>query len=272
MRDDSTAYILGSSPSILALTETERLHLHNSPYTLAMNKFMMFWHYIGIIPNDLLLVDMGEVGLYVLSKSLDVLESTRMRGSFFVNSKYIKKYFSYSARGILRGMKWRLNTLAKNGYFVPLRKGSLRPITIVNSRDLSLYERLWSDSIDKPFVNCRGSLTVAINLASVLYPSSKIKLVGVDMVQHTPFYGHDFEQHAVKHRLTLSKKKQQREHMAQKRGLHSTALSLDGSIGGVIHAVSQARELLKSEGVELLCTNSSSLLVSVGNCPYEAIV
>jgi hypothetical protein len=130
----------------------------------------------------------------------------------------------------------------------------------------------WAGNLDEPLCHYRGSLTAAINLASLIYPVTKIKLVGVDLNRYLAFYGRAFDDYRIRYRLRSPLEPYDTFHQqAIERDIHQTALG-STSRPSILAAFPSIRRCLERRSVELVCCNRDSLLVTEGAVPYERLL
>jgi len=274
------SFIIGSGSSLLDLTDNEKEYLNNEPNTLAMNKYLLFATKVGVIPKNLFLADKLFPAQMVVDKSLQIAKSTNSSMRFYLHKYYRDFYGPYrksaplnlefQANGLkclVIGFLKRLKLFYKHKYFVGYYKNmvDIEYFKFGQSSD----EIYWAESLSNNLYFYRGSLTTAINLAYLIFPSTDIYLLGVDLNSNISFYADEVGKISKYERRADAGHKQRME-MASHFGKHATALPYMGMPG--IHTVIPliAAELNK-KGVKLYCCNQKSLLVRDGLCPYRSL-
>ncbi len=189
----SQTYILGSGKSMLSLSTKQVEMINNSELIISLNKFLLFYEKIGIIPTCHLQLDSIDVAsLYVFLKTLNKLASDSNFDylELFCNrsmAKMAKKYIS----------KQRINIVNYDP-------------TLWDKTDF--FNQNWSESLDNSIFHFRGSLTSAINLATILKPGNLIRLIGVDMDSNEYFFQNEYELDKRLHDWTYQIMKEKGQH------------------------------------------------------------
>ncbi len=252
-------FILGSGRSLLALTRDERDHVNACTQTLAMNKFLLFHEKVGITPRDLFLADWHFPAPRVF---LETLRKAKHIGArYFLDDIYRKLFFQPWLHP-----KWnavvRWQWLWRHRYVAP--PFVRYPHAAFFRHKVGPYEGFhWAESLDEPLFWRHGSLTTAINLATIIYPGADIKLLGVDLRGHEPFFAEELAQ-----RDDLIDSAYRR---AAEAGRHLTVVVGDEG-DTMIDAMKMVRETLAERGVRLISCNAESLLVEEGVADAGAVM
>ncbi len=271
-------YILGSGPSLLDLSAVEREHLNAHPATIAINKYLMYWEVVGVIPRAMFAADYGSgIAKVVAVETLKLMRQLEQPITYYLNQRLIDqlRINPLSPRSWVRGWRYRRRfARAENGYQIPLLLdfSQTRPIR-AERRELDDFQ--WAETLEQPLWHYHGSLTAAINLAAILYPHADIVLLGVDMMGYQAFYELEARQPAppryaayARHALVKNT-----EHHVRSRteNVHVTAVREDGK-PGVQAAIPLIRARLQAEGRDLYSGTRASLLVTEGYCDYVPIL
>ena len=260
-----SAYIFGGGPSVLDLTPAEQEYLNRHPYTLAMNRFLLHWEMTRVLPKVALLSDKGAP--HLLFDLIRKAKGAHAPVVLYINGHY-RPYLWGSPGDLARGLLRRgLSLKAKRGWipYVLARP----PITYLNLTQLQPPEDPipWATGLDQPLYWYRGTLTVAINLAALLYPGTDIKLIGVDMG-----FASFFESEVQHPAIIASYSRDELHRRAKETDVSSTVMpEADGS-PGILAALPKVREVLQRDGRELYCCNPQSMLVTEGICPYAPVM
>jgi hypothetical protein len=271
----TTAYILGGGPSLLTLTAEEKAYLNAHPQTLAMNKYLMYWEMVGVIPRLMMQVDFGSpISKIVASETLRVRGELAQPIIFYAH--HTLKSFLFSPQNLrewVRALSRRLHFWQRNGYWIPLRLNYDRVVYVdINPDSETFY---LAKTLEESLYHYRGSLTSAINLAAILFPTADIKLLGIDMNAYSAFYELDPMPVDLPryHRYRSYEMKKQTLHDQQSRqsNVHVTTAIRDGK-PGVQSVIPTIRAALQLQDRDLYCCNPESLLVTEGICPYAPII
>ncbi|MFC2023765.1 hypothetical protein ACFLT5_03395 [Chloroflexota bacterium] len=259
--DSKAAYIIGSGASLLDLSAEERQYLNHHANTLAMNKYLLFYEKVGVIPKNLFLSDRHFPAQRVFFESIDRARQLRPPPRYFAN-RYYKRLFHWAPTRLWWNLRERLRILLRNGYWIPLT---------LNYRNLDFFDSglandrsfCWARSLMEELYFYRGSLTTAINLASIVFPGCHIYLVGVDLNSDVAFYADEIER---RHDLL-----DQYHEIGRNEEKHPTAVTIQG-YPGIQSVMPKIVKLLRADGVQLLCCNPDSLLARLRICKYAPIV
>lgn len=259
-----TCYLLGSGASLNDLTVEEREYLNCHPRTLAFNKYLLFWDVVGVAPSDYMILDRHFPSHIVFVRSLQIARQLPQKVTLYVAQLY-SKYCATDPVGLLKGLKGRWTLWRKTGFWVPLDIIGTQAHYCNNILDDSLPFS-WARRLDEPLYFYRGSLTSALNLATIIYPGCDIKLLGVDLYSNEYFYGD---------RIARFPELVDRFHQLGARAdKHPTVLDIarDGKHPSILDMMPKVVDHLHSLGVSLTCCNPRSLLVTEGVCEYSPVM
>ena len=254
-------FIIGSGSSLLDLTPAEKDYLNHHPHTLAMNKYLLFYEKIGVIPKALFLGDFHFPAHKVFLETIEKAKQINPQPIYYVDD-YYQKLFKEPWKNWTWSLKERYKLYKKSRYIAPL---------IVNYSHLKFFsaklrdhpEFMWAKSFEDELFFQRGSLTTAINLAYLIYPECDIKLIGIDLNKNPSFY----EEELKKRSDLIDKLYYER---SQQAGKHDTIIKTPQ--GTVLDRFPLIQKELAQKGTKLLCCNPASLVVTFGLCDYAAIM
>lgn len=266
------AFVIGSGPSLLRLTREEKRFLAGHPHTLAMNQFLLHWEKAGFLPKDLFLTDKNIEGDIIVAETIRRARRLIPEAKYYIHKNYVWQYYGKTLRNKAGGVKRRVRLYLRHRLWMPFRSVDMVGVKIVFVKSRGDRGLPWAKGLEEPLCHYRGSLTAAVNLASLIYPVDRIKLVGVDLNVYEAFYGRAFEALARKYRLPRTLAQQDGYHEeARKTDRHATAVDFENR-PGILSAMPAVRRHLAAAGVELVCCNRESLLVTEGACPYASIL
>ena len=254
-------FIIGSGRSLLDLTPEERIYLNAHPRTLAMNKYLLFDEKVGVTPKALFLADRHFPAPKVFTETVARARGLDPKPTYYVDD-YYRKLFIQPYLDPIWVARERARLYTRHRYIGP---------PWVRYPDFVFFHHLfghygdfsWATTLDEPLFWLHGSLTTAINLAFVAYSRCDIKLVGVDLTGPEAFY-----EEQLQTRRDLTDKHYWR---SKEMGEHWTVLAIKRGLS-LLDGISQIRMELAKNGVQLLCCNSASLLVSEGICEYAPVL
>ena len=283
-----SAYIIGSGPSLLDLTEQEKCFLNEHRNTLSLNQYLLHWDTVGVIPKQPLMADGQFPCIKIFVETQKVIQELKTSIDYYVPQNYLN-YFpaGLNWREWKHAIRKRLQVWRKFGYRMPLRINRDN-LSVFSQASEARYQHLisedgwyWAKTLNDPLYFWRGTLTSAINLASILWPDADIKLLGVDLNSYGYFFDpkrgeedrEDFHKFNEK-RLSETSAVHHRKSHAQ--NTHATAVTYeqDGKtpLPGIQSAFPRMMEELAKTGNTLNCSNPNSLLVTDGVCPYSPII
>jgi len=258
--------ILGSGRSILNLSGAEREYLNGHSCTLAMNKFLLFHEKAGVIPRFGFLADWHFPAARVFVEMVRLARKIPRRPVIFAHRRY-KDLFEirWQIQSLRRQFSERKRVYAEHGYWMPWSLGTSGVRFFHSEPERNDRPLFWANALDEELFFFRGSLTTAINLATVAFPSIRtIKLIGVDLNTNESFFHEELGQRPE---LTDTVYGEQ-----QKRSpLHLTAVPMH-SFPPIQTMLPAIVELLANRGIALVCCNPDSLLCREKICDYRQLV
>ncbi len=261
---DNTVFILGTGRSLLALTDDERTYLDAHPRTLAMNRYYLYYEKLGVSPKMLFLSDFNYYADLILRHTVDKLRDNGHRLPYYLSEPYFQFYCSPPYRHV--GFKRRMQRKFREGF-------DYHPQTLPDYDDFISFPVAneapvfrWARDFSAPLYHRRGSLTVAINLANILYPACDIKLLGIDL--STPGYFYDEAITEANRDLWVDDKYDQ----SKKQGVHANARPKSHDSLTLCEVMRDVMAELERQGRRLRCCNENSLLVTDGVVPYAPVV
>lgn len=268
MNKSDTVFVLGSGSSLLNLTNKEKEYL-NSQTTIAMNKYLIFWEKIGVFPKYYFLGDIHFPAIKVFEESYKIIKNASRPIHCLLDESYNLAYFNSLGQD-LNFFQWTKKNIKRQTILAFRDRYFYNPF--VNIENVTFFKRhhrhnsplAWADRLDDRMFFYRGSLSVLLNLISVLNMGRQIKLLGVDLTAK------NFFDEEIKARPDLWDK-WMRQQSGDSRNLHATALSRDGQ--GGIHTQWKFISLkLGERGFNVFCCNPDSLLVRENLCEYAPIL
>lgn len=255
--------ILGSGRSLLRLTATERDYLSRHPRVLAMNKYLLFWEKLGVLPSAMFLADTKPSGVRVFHETLRILGTLERPLPYYVNADFFRLFVEPTDRAFIKATRrwWKADYGYEPEKGVVVSYPLLRPFLVETEQKTFRF----GSNLNEVLYHRRGSLTTAINLAAVIWPRATIKLLGIDLSD--PGYFFDEELQAQWPELIdPSYERTKRE------GQHATALPTAAFEGTVQEGLRAVNEHLGRMGTQLFCCNAESLLVRDGVCDYAPLM
>lgn len=252
-------YVLGSGPSLLRLTESEKRFLGNEPFVFAMNKYLLYWDKVGVHPSHYFLADTHTPAYLVLHRSARRARELARPPLFCIHRTYAQ--FVNAGLGTKLGSlrdvareSWRTRTPLG---FLNLPRVLFFDSSIHNDRPLE-----WAASLAEPLYFYRGSLTVLLNLATILNPGRPIYLLGVDMNTPVSFYEEEIARDPRLHDRYRA--------IGLREGVHPTVAAVSG-IPGILDRWDFVSRSCAAAGCTIYNTNPDSLLVEKGLCGFRAL-
>ena len=262
--NDNTVYILGTGRSLLDLNIYERRYLNAHPRTLGMNRFYMHYERLGICPSMLSLSDFNFFADLILRRCIQRLRADKETIPYYISNEYLTFYRGGALRNIRSRRRLR-KILEQHEKYEP---NSLPDYGNLIGFDVSNESRTfyWPRSFDTPLYHRRGSLTVAINLANILYPNCDIKLLGVDL--SNPGYFYDELITERNQRFWVDGKYSE----SKKLGMHANARPKAHDPVTLCDAMRDVVKEITRQGLGLYCCNPDSLLVTEQILTYAPII
>lgn len=260
---DNTVYILGTGRSLLDLKTEERRYLDAHPRTLGMNRFYLNYERLDICPSMLLLSDFNYYADLILHRCIERLKREGRTLPYYVSDEYLRFYRSSSLANLR--LKRRLRRrLEKNADYEPSPLPDYEHlIGIPVSNEAKEFQ--WAKNCNAPLYHRRGSLTVAINLANILYPKCDIKLLGIDL--SNPGYFYDDLITDKSRDLWVDEKYDQ----SRRFGVHANARAKTHDSTTLCEVMRDVMAEFRRQGRGLYCCNSQSLLVTENVVPYAPL-
>ncbi|HPO12122.1 MAG TPA: hypothetical protein PLI09_01650 [Candidatus Hydrogenedentes bacterium] len=256
-----TVYVLGSGLSLCGLTQAEKQFLAGQ-ITVAMNKYLLFWDLIGVFPTHFFLADIHHPALRVYEESVDIVRRMDKPVHFLLADEF-RRFYGGTALDRILNFPYRLNYYRKTRFW---SSSAMMPEHATYFRRCQRWDapEVWGKTLQDLMYFYRGSLSVLLNLITVLKLGDSVKLLGVDLNTSDCFY-----QDAIQKRPDLFD-----DYMKNSLGAaaqHMTAQTFQG-MPGIQAKWPFIRENYQREGVALYCCNPKSLLVEEGLCPYAPVI
>jgi hypothetical protein len=149
-------FIIGTGNSLLNLTEQEVEHI-NSCENIVVNSHLIFYDLLKIKPKNWVYVDNDY-------KTDTILNNT------YKNADYL-------------GVNWFLG----DKHIERLNELGIKPNSQITKFNSKYYNSGWADSLEERPFWC-SILGTAVNLSTILFPYSNIKIIGMDGVGGQHFY------------------------------------------------------------------------------------
>ena len=261
----SECVIIGSGRSLLDLTGAEKDYLNRHPHTLALNKYLLYHDKVGVVPKFMFLADRHYPAHRVIVDSVEIARRLPTRPRFYLNV-YYKWFFRFKPR--IRSVRWALQQrqtiYQERQDWIPLFLSYWKLSFFHSEPERNDRPFFWASRLKEELFFFRGSLTTAINLAHVIFPGKTIKLLGVDLDSEKSFFAEEAARVPKYYDDT-------NDPVAQKAGQHLTAIPLCG-FKPIQSIIPRIMEHLASVGVQLVCSNPTSLLCQEGICPYRPVI
>lgn len=186
-------FIIGSGASLNSLTAEEVDYINASDLVISLNKYLIFYDKISIIPDFHVQFDASDTqSMYVFYRTVEkILKDKNLNSLQFVMS----------------------SNLTERGRFYLGRNRIIEVDDNVEFWSSADFEnQKWAKNLSEKMFHFRGSLTSVINFANILRPNNVIKLVGVDMSSSEYFFQKEFDSDKCFHDWTYSKMKAEKIH------------------------------------------------------------
>jgi hypothetical protein len=253
-------YILGSGPSLTRLDDAQRRFLDAQPFVFAMNKYLLYWDRIGVHPSHFFLADTHFPAYLVLQRSVRRASELRRAPLFCLHRDYAR--FVNAPLGTRMRALPAMARLLWRARGTPVHFLSVPEVLFFDSGITNDLPLVWARSLDEPLYFYRGSLSVLLNLATILNPGRPIHLLGVDMNTPAAFY-----EDAVARERRLHDRYRA---IGEREGVHPTVAAIDG-IPGILHRWDFMARSCAEAGCPIDNANPQSLLVQRGLCPHNAL-
>ena len=256
-----TVYVLGSGASLAQLSAAERAHIAKHP-SVGMNKYLLFWDIIGVFPSHFFLADIHYPALRVYEESVARAREAGRPLHYLIDQTYRRRYGGGPLKR-LANLPFRLGQWYAHGYwYAP--EVTAEPVTYFKRCHRWAAPQEWGESLDDLMYFYRGSLSVLLNLLTVLNLGRHIKLLGVDLNAAGSFYDEAIQQ---KPYLFDQYRSLQEQPGAQ----HVTAQTYQG-MPGIQARWDFIQGNVEQRGYTLRCCNPESLLVTEGLCPHAPVI
>ncbi len=190
-------------------------------------------------------------------------------------------------RGMQHALRKRWEIWRDFSYWVPwsIPRDCMVPFAQINeSKHAHRTDKngwFWAKKLSEPLYFYRGTLTSAINLASVIWPECHIQLLGVDLNTYGYFFDPKEGRTQMEKFHDINEKRigrtSAKHHFKSHRlNTHATALAYetedDKKLAPIQTAFPRMAEELKKTGRQLLCSNPTSLLVKENYLPYAPVI
>lgn len=245
-----------------ALTPEERAHLATQT-TVAMNKYLLFWEVLNLWPSHVFLADIHYPAIRVYEESVQIARPSGRAPHFLLDQSYHKRYGGGMAKR-LANLPFQLNQYRKHGYWYD---PTLTPASATYFKRCHRWAapQVWGETLEDQMYFYRGSLSVLLNLLTVLGLGRRIKLLGVDLGSSGSFYDEAIQ---AKPYLFDDYMRMQQSGAVRE---HVTAATYQG-MPGIQAKWPFIQSNVESRGFELSCCNPESLLVQSGLCPYAPVI
>ncbi len=255
-------FIIGSGRSLLNLTSEEKQYLNAHPNVLALNKYLLFYETIGILPKALFIADGHYPTPMIVFKIMRKAQTLAQKPTYYLDEFY-RKLFVIPPLESVWARKQRDKMFTGHEYVAPL--GIDYPNVAFFKHRWAEYSGFsWAKTLKEPLYWFHTSLLTAINLAFIIYPGCDIKLLGVDLQGAEAFYHEEIMKHPdlLDHHYQRSIKEL---------GQHPTAVAQTPDGRTMFDALEMIVLELEKHGVKLLSCNPNSLLVTKNICQHTMI-
>jgi hypothetical protein len=257
-----TVYVLGSGPSLLAVSAAERAHIAGQ-LSVGMNKYLLFWERAGILPTHFFLADRHYPAVRVYEESVLAARDAGRPVHFLLDAAYGARYGGGPLKR-MRNMPWSLALRWRHGF---------RPALACVPEQATYFTRwhgwndpkVWARSLHEKMFFHRGSLSCLLNLLCVLRLGEEIKLLGVDLNTPRSFYDDAIADREYLHDEYMRMQAQGDAPM------HMTAAPYRG-MGGIQEVWPFIQTQVEAAGIRLVCCSPTSLLVEEELCPYAPVI
>ncbi len=258
---ERTVYILGSGASLLELSESDKRAVRRG-VSVAMNKYLLFWDLIGIWPDYHFLADIHWPAPRLYEESVAISRHGECEVHFLLAEVFERRY-SMAPWRVAMNIPFAWRTGSGHGH---LYRPWVRPRRATWFRRVHGWDspEAWGESLADLMYFYRGSLSVLLNLLTVLRLGRHIKLLGVDLSSPGSFYDGRLMSYLW---LQDEYMRLQREGPAP---VHMTAKEHLG-MPGIQHKWPFIQAQVEQRGFTLHCCNPASLLVQEDLCPYAPV-
>jgi glycerophosphoryl diester phosphodiesterase len=256
-------FIIGSGRSLLNLTDREKEYLNEHPYTLAMNRYLLFFEKIGVLPKAMFAADSHFPAPKLIFQTIQKIQYLGSDITYYLD-EYYRKLFVIPPQESVWARKQRDKSFEQHGYVAPL--GFDYSKLVFFKHQFAVYSGFsWAKTLKEPLYWFHTSLLTAINLANIIYPNCDIKLLGIDLQGPQSFY----------HEEIMKKPEMLDKHYnrsLKELGQHPTAVATTPDGRTMFDALNKIVPELEKLGTKLLCSNPSSKLVIDSICKYTPVI
>lgn len=272
-------FVLGSGESCLKLDLVEIDKINSSEVSIAINKFALFAHLIGIRYTHIYFNDIYGLNIYIETiKSLHKDSNLTIITNFYLANLLYTSYLGllksvvfdgyYRLRSIfvsiLRlGNPGRSHELIINRKFEFYRVGKKVRLDVIKTTAWDDMEAKWATEPNEPLYSYRGSLTSVLNYISVKYPGFAVKCVGTDFNGSKYFYEDELRDSGIEHEDHTTS-------IVKKKGIHFSFHNI--SQGKLSDAFPKILNAMEMSGNTLSCNNKDSLLIKECRIKYKSVL
>ena len=285
---NSTAYIIGSGPSLLNLTPREIEYLNRSKHTLSLNSYLEHWEKIGLLPKCHMMADGQFPTIRMLVNDARRIQRLGNQITYYINHRYLRFFPVFTDfRGVKHALRKRWEVWRDFSYLVPWTLPKKHMVTFSQfCQQKHAYRAdnngwFWAEKLSDPLYFYRGTLTSAINLASIIWPNCNISLIGVDLNSYGYFFDPkngetQMEKYQKINDLRIGKTSASHHLKSHRLNQHATAVPYEtnnkNKLPGIQNAFPKIVVELAKTGRKLTCSNPYSLLVEQNILPYEPLI
>jgi hypothetical protein len=230
-----------------------------------MNKYFLFWDKIGIFPTHFFLADhaLSYPCFKVFQETYKIIKKSEKETYYLLDDSYRLAFNKKGLKNFRAYGKMISEYLKHKDLFDPF----------IEIKNVIYFKRMhdfnapleWGKSLDENLFFYRGSLTVLINLLSLLSLGNTIKLLGIDLNSRESFYQDEIDKRSDLwdiHRF---------EEIQNKQNFHATAMIREGQLG-IQSQWKFLNENAQKFGKTIVCCNPKSLLIQENLCEYRPII
>lgn len=272
-------FVLGSGESCLKLNSLEIDKINSSEVSIAINKFGLFAHLIGIRYTHIYFNDIYGLNIYIETikslhkdSSLTIITNCYLANLIYtsylglVKSVVFDSYYRLRSIfvSILRlGNPGLSHELIINRRFEFYRVGKKVRLDVIKTTAWDDMEAKWATELNEPLYSYRGSLTSVLNYISVKYPGFAVKCVGTDFNGSKYFYEDELRDSGIEHEDHTTS-------IVKKKGIHFSFHNI--SQGKLSDAFPKILNAMEMSGNTLSCNNKDSLLIKECRIEYKSVL
>lgn len=270
--------ILGSSKSILDLTENEIAYINKCKIVIALNKYMAFYKKSKIVPTHVFFLDNHDNSTLFLEYIIKVCRKDNLKNLSFILHESLKTYtytnrnqinkiylnfiYNYIIKLIRRKQR---NSIFKIENYPKVNLLPMKSKVVFTTPNNWLEGGEWAVNLKQPLYHYRGSLTSVLNYVSIIAPKKSIYLVGSDFNSSIYFFEKELNNlNFITNDWTTP--------IIKKENKHFSAIDYNGTT--IFDKLPYVIEKLYENENRVYCNNKESLLVKNGgiqfkNLPYK---